>query len=321
MKCLIITGPSGAGKTLALNCLEDAGFYAADNLPPSMLPAMADYCKSIHTKQMAVVVDPRCGAPFADLERFIGELRASGIKTDLLYLDTSEETLIRRFKETRRPHPFFRQTADGAPAGIAQAIATEAHLLAPARAIADRVLDTSQMTAAQFREAMLASWAGGRHSNLLVTVTSFGFKHGLPIDADQVFDVRFLANPHYVPHLQPLDGRNEGVAAYVHADPLYAGFFDRMYDLTAFALPAYIREGKAYLNVAIGCTGGQHRSITLAIDLEDRLRRDGYETVVIHRDLNASRPEVDEQTWTGGNEPAGPPPSAPGKAPRKPRSR
>ncbi|MDE2208086.1 MAG: hypothetical protein KGK12_15765, partial [Armatimonadetes bacterium] len=194
-------------------------------------------------------------------------------------------------------------------------------LLAHARAIADRVLDTSQMTAAQFREAMLDAWAGGRHSSLLVTVTSFGFKHGLPIDADLVFDVRFLANPHYVPHLQALDGRNAGVAAYVHADPLFTGFFDRMYELTAFALPAYIREGKAYLNVAIGCTGGQHRSITLAIDLEERLRGDGYETVLIHRDLNASRPEVDEQTWTGGNEAAGPTQDAQGKTARKSRGR
>jgi UPF0042 nucleotide-binding protein len=295
MRFVVITGPSGAGKTLALHSFEDAGYYAADNLPPRLLPALVAFCRAEGYERGAVVIDTRAGASFAELPAVLQELDKAGFHVETLYLDASDDALVQRFKETRRPHPLMSVPEDGVmEGGIVEAIQAERALLQTARALADSVLDTSAFTPAQLRDALHTAYAQDTRPSLLVTVISFGFKHGLPVDADLVFDVRFLANPHYVPDLQTLDGRDPQVVEYVHNDPLTRPFETHMEELVRFALPQYQREGKAYLNIAIGCTGGKHRSVVLAEDLAAQLRREGYRVVVRHRDAGAatSAPEA-----------------------------
>ncbi|MCW3098408.1 MAG: hypothetical protein JWL77_4026 [Chthonomonadaceae bacterium] len=282
MRFVVITGPSGAGKTLALHSFEDAGYYTADNLPPCLLPELADFCRKTERERCAVVVDARSGTAFDDLSDVMAQMNNDGVCVELLYLDASDGALVHRFKETRRPHPLVNEATQG---GIVEAIQLERVLLESARPLADRILDTSTMTAWELRDFMHATYSQDTRPGLLVTVTSFGFKHGLPVDADLVFDVRFLANPHYVPELKYLSGKSEAVAAYVHADPLTAPFQSRMNDLVDFALPQYQREGKAYLNISIGCTGGQHRSVVLAEDLAAQLTQAGYRVTIRHRDI------------------------------------
>jgi UPF0042 nucleotide-binding protein len=281
MRFVVITGPSGAGKTLALHSFEDAGYYTADNLPPSLLPNLAEFCRKNGRDRCAVVVDARSGAAFEELGDVLARMQETGLCAELLYLDASDEALVHRFKETRRPHPLVNEAATGS---IVDAIQRERALLESARPLAERILDTSTMSAWELRDHLHATYSQDTRPGLLVTVTSFGFKHGLPVDADLVFDVRFLANPHYVRDLRPLNGKAASVAAYVHADPLTAPFQARMNDLIDFALPQYKREGKAYLNIAIGCTGGQHRSVVLAEDLA-ALLQDEYRVTIRHRDI------------------------------------
>jgi len=282
MRFVVITGPSGAGKTLALHSFEDAGYYTADNLPPCLLPQLADFCLRTGRERCAVVVDARSGAAFEELGSVRTQMNNNGVCVELLYLDASDGALVHRFKETRRPHPLVSEATAG---GVVEAIRLERVLLESARPLADRILDTSTMTAWELRDFMHATYSQDTRPGLLVTVTSFGFKHGLPVDADLVFDVRFLANPHYVPELRFLSGKAAAVAAYVHADPLTAPFQTLMNDLVDFALPQYQREGKAYLNIAIGCTGGQHRSVVLSEDLAAQLLQNGYRVTIRHRDI------------------------------------
>lgn len=290
MRFVVITGPSGAGKTLALHSFEDAGYYAVDNLPPALLPALGAFCREQGYKGGAVVVDTRSGKAFAELPVVLEELRKAGFPLETLFLDAGDDALVHRFKETRRPHPLLTEPAEASPeGGIVAAIHQERAQLETARALAGRVLDTSAFTAAQLRAIIHDTYAPDSKPGLLVTVTSFGFKYGLPIDADLVFDVRFLINPHYVAALKGLDGRDARVARYVHQDPLTSPFQQRMEDLVDFALPQYQREGKAYLTIAIGCTGGQHRSVVLAEDLAARLRAEGYRVIVHHRDTERNR--------------------------------
>ena len=282
MRFVVITGPSGAGKTLALHSFEDAGYYTADNLPPCLLPVLADFCRETGRERCAVVVDARCGSAFEDLGDVMTQMNSAGVHVELLYLDAGDGALVRRFKETRRPHPLVGEATSG---GIVEAIQLERVLLASARPLAEHILDTSGMTAWELRDHLHATYSQDTRPGLLITVTSFGFKHGLPVDADLVFDIRFLANPHYVPELKYLSGRSAPVADYVHADPLTAPFQARMHDLIDFSLPQYQREGKAYLNIAIGCTGGQHRSVVLSEDLAAQLLHNGYRVTVRHRDI------------------------------------
>jgi UPF0042 nucleotide-binding protein len=297
MRFVVITGPSGAGKTLALHSFEDAGYYTADNLPPCLLPKLADFCRKTGRERCAVVVDARSGPSFEELSDVLAQMNADGVRVELLYLDASDAALVHRFKETRRPHPLVSEASAGS---IVEAIQLERVLLESARPLADRILDTSTLTAWELRDHLHTTYSQDTRPGLLVTVTSFGFKHGLPVDADLVFDVRFLANPHYIPELKTMSGKSASVAAYVHADPLTAPFQTRMNDLVDFALPQYQREGKAYLNIAIGCTGGQHRSVVLGEDLAARLLQNGYRVTVRHRDIQArdsrgqeeSRPEA-----------------------------
>jgi RNase adapter protein RapZ len=281
-RLVIITGPSGAGKTLALHSFEDAGYLASDNVPPCLLSGLASFCCQAGFARAAVVVDTRLGTAFNELEFTLTELKHQGIPAELLFLDAADESLVRRFKETRRPHPMLDERTDG---DIVSAIHRERALLQTARALADHVIDTSTFLIPQMRDAIHSAYAQDTRPGLLVTITSFGFKHGLPIDADLVFDVRFLANPHYVADLKPLDGRDPRVAAFVRHDPRTAEFQVKMNDLVRFALPQYQKEGKTYLNIAIGCTGGRHRSVMLAEELSAILKADGFRTVVHHRDL------------------------------------
>ncbi|HZP81885.1 MAG TPA: RNase adapter RapZ [Chthonomonadaceae bacterium] len=297
MRFVVITGLSGAGKTLALNSFEDAGYYAVDNLPPRLLPGLVHFCRTEGREKGAVVMDTRSGPAFAELPAVLQEMEKAGLTAEILFVDASEEALVQRYKETRRPHPLLTAPTDAlAEGGILEAIQAERNLLHTVRALADRILDTSALTGAQLREAIHAAYAEESRPGLLVTITSFGFKYGLPIDADLVFDVRFLANPHYVAGLKTLDGRDPRVARYVQQDPLTAPFVEKMQSLVDFTLPQYQREGKAYLNIAIGCTGGKHRSVVLAEALAEPLRQAGYRLVVRHRDVNRDRvtPSVQE---------------------------
>jgi UPF0042 nucleotide-binding protein len=321
MRFVVITGPSGAGKTLALHSFEDAGYYAADNIPPRLLPGLIAFCRQEGRELGVAVTDTRCGAAFNELPAVLQELNKGGCEVELLFLDAGDDVLVQRYKETRRPHPIFDELSEGAQdGGIMEAIALERARLETARAVADHILDTSAFTATQLRETIHASYAQATRPGLRVTVTSFGFKHGLPIDADLVFDVRFLANPHYVAALKNLDGRDPRVAGYVHADPRTATFETKMEDLVGFALPQYEQEGKAYLNIAIGCTGGRHRSVVLAEDLADRLREDGYRVSLRHRDIPSESATSISPQEEDELEPPGSDDCLPGKPARTPEA-
>ncbi len=290
MRFVVLTGPSGAGKTLALHSLEDAGYYTVDNLPPQLLPALVGFCEAGGFDRGAAVIDTRSGKAFGELPRVLEEMKRAGRQVETLFLDAGDDVLVFRYKETRRPHPMIAPPSEPSQeTGIIEAVDAERELLQAARALADSVLDTSEMSAMQLRDAIHSAYAQDSRPGLRVTITSFGFKYGLPIDADLVFDVRFLRNPHYVPELRRLDGRSEEVARYVHDDPLAAPFLDRICSLIDFALPEYEREGKAYLTIAIGCTGGKHRSVTLAVDLARRLEQSGHFAAIRHRDAGRSR--------------------------------
>lgn len=275
---LVVTGISGAGKTLAIQTLEDMGYHCTDNLPPSLLPAIAT--KMQDGAPMAIVVDTRWGESLLQAEASLQALKAQYPLT-LLFMDCSEEILIRRFKETRRPHPLVHEQPD-----LVQAIRLERERLAPLRAIADLTLDTTRMRAADLRAWIAQEFAlNTARSRMRIRLISFGFKHGMPGDADLVFDVRFLKNPHYVPHLQPKTGKNADVLTYILRDPNTQIFQQHLYNLLDFVIPEYEREGKAYLTIAIGCTGGRHRSVAMIEELNRRLESQGYAPTVDHRDI------------------------------------
>ena len=286
IRFVIITGPSGSGKTHALHGFEDIGYYAVDNLPPRLLPPLSDFCEEQGFYHVAVVVDSRCGASLQELPEVVHQLRKKSLPLELLFLDASDETLVRRYKEMRRPHPILTEATEG---GIVTAIQQERQLLEIARTLADQMMDTSPFTISQFREAIHTAYAGESRPGMLVTITSFGFKYGIPLDSDLVFDVRFLLNPHYVPELKPFDGRDARVAEYVRKDARTQPFQEKLTELVLFALPQYAEEGKAYLNVAIGCTGGKHRSVMLTEELANTLKKEGYRVVIHHRDVNQDK--------------------------------
>lgn len=290
MQLVIITGLSGAGKALAAKAFEDMGYLVVDNLPPLLLPELVTQSLGVGEAtpdaRLAVVVDARAGAAFAGLTGALDAVRERGVKPTLLFLDASDEALVQRFKETRRRHPLFEESG-----GILDGIRAERALLESTKEDADKAIDTSDLTPAQLREMLAADFAllPDKNQGLTVTVTSFGFKYGLPLDADLVFDVRFLINPHYVDALRPFDGRDAKVEAYVMQDPDAPVFLDKLYDLMDWSVPQYVEEGKAYLTVAIGCTGGRHRSVMVAEKLGAHLSAHGYRVLVQHRDVGKSR--------------------------------
>lgn len=278
---VVLSGMSGAGKQLAATFFEDLRWRVVDNLPPRLLPLLVEETASA-AAPLCLVCDVRSGGGdelLLALERLRGE---AGARPVLLFLDASDMVLIQRFKETRRTHPLFE-----ACGGILPALAAERALLGPVKERADVVLDTSDRSPADLRAQIAERFAGSqqRAQPLTVTVASFGFKHGMPLDADLLFDVRFLNNPHYVDALRPFDGRDAAVARYVMADERTGCFLERLYDLVGWSLPQYVVEGKAYLTIAIGCTGGRHRSVVVGEQLAGFLRERGYRVLVEHRDV------------------------------------
>lgn len=279
-RTLLVTGMSGAGRSTALKVLEDLGYEAVDNLPlglfDKLLATSDDYDAE---RPLAIGIDSRTRAFDADaiVER-IGDLRAEGVDITLVFLDCSGTELTRRFSETRRRHPLAldRPAADG--------IAREREIVAPLRRAADIVIDTSDYAVADLRRALAGRFARAGVDPLTLTIMSFGFARGLPRDADLVFDMRFLANPHWVPSLRPLTGDDPAVGAYVAADPAFDPAFDRIAELLLLLLPRYGAEGKSYLTVAFGCTGGRHRSVYVARQMAERLAAAGWPGSVVHRD-------------------------------------
>lgn len=280
----VITGLSGSGKTTALHVLEDLGYYCIDNLPAALIPRFVELCEgSDEISRVAFGVDSRSREFLDQVPRALDEVRARGHAVDMLYLEAGDDTLVRRFSETRRPHPM----AEGSD--VAGAIVRERRLLANLREHATRIIDTSAFTSQQLRgelRSIFARDAGAGPGALQVSVVSFGYKHGLPADADLVFDVRFLPNPFYVEDLRPLTGRDEPVADYVLRHPATQEFLDHLGRFLDFALPWYEREGKSYLTVALGCTGGRHRSVVLVERLGRMLQERGVGHSIRHRDVD-----------------------------------
>lgn len=287
MQLVIITGMSGAGKASAAKVFEDMAYTVVDNLPPILLPELVEKCLTVGEQppgeRLAVVIDARAGSFLMGLEPALILVRQAGVRPILMFLDATDGVLIQRFKETRRKHPLFE--AEG---GILGSLRAERSLLEDIKEGSDKVVDTSDMDAPTLRNLLLTEFAPALDKNqgLVVTVNSFGFKYGLPLDADLVFDVRFLINPHYVDDLRPYDGRNQIIEEYVMRDPDSGLFLQKLYDLIDWSIPRYIAEGKAYLTVAVGCTGGRHRSVVVSEKLGHHLRDLGYRVLVQHRDVN-----------------------------------
>ncbi|MGG5886714.1 RNase adapter RapZ [Falsiroseomonas sp. HC035] len=281
---LLVTGLSGAGKASILRTLEDLGFETVDNPPLQILQELV----ADGSAPLAIGVDARSrGFDAAELLRAVARLRDSpGIAANLIFATAEEPVLLRRFSETRRRHPL----APGGPLGsrVTEGIAREAALLAPLREAADLVVDTSEMPLPELRRQIERRFRPENASGLAIGIVSFGFPKGLPREADMVWDVRFLRNPHYDPVLRPMTGRDAPIADFVEADPTYAPFWDRMTGLIELLLPRYAAEGKKYLTVAIGCTGGRHRSVLVAERLASHLASSGWRVDLIHRDMPSS---------------------------------
>ncbi|MGH9520680.1 MAG: RNase adapter RapZ [Terriglobales bacterium] len=280
---VIITGLSGSGKGSVVKVFEDSGYYCVDNLPVGLLHQFVELAQQAEEVQrVAVVVDVREGRSLDALPAMLTALQRPPVRLTVLFLEASDEVIIRRFSETRRPHPLRGERASDVRSGIRR----ERRLLAPIRERADLVVDTSKFNVHELRafiqERVIQS---GLAPAMRVQLTSFGFRNGVPVDADLVFDVRFLPNPNYIASLRPHSGRNADVAAYVRSFAQTGEFLHRVRDLLAFLLPHYMQEGKSYLNIAIGCTGGRHRSVYIAEALRRELRQLGYKPGLVHRDL------------------------------------
>lgn len=277
----VITGMSGAGRATAANVLEDLGFFVIDNLPPALIGKVAELARGGTSPQRyGFGVDVRTGSFVADLDEALAELRAIGARTRVLFLEASDDALIRRFDASRRPHPL----ADAER--LLEGIQKERALLEELKGRADVVIDTSMLNVHQLRDRLVAIFAADHAAaKLQVDIVSFGFKHGLPLDADLVFDCRFLPNPHWVDELRPLDGRDAPVRDYVMAQAESKAYLEELHRLFELTLPAYDREGKAYLSIAMGCTGGRHRSVAMAEALGGILTDLGYRPHIRHRDV------------------------------------
>jgi RNase adapter protein RapZ len=277
---IIITGLSGSGKASALKAFEDLGYYSVDNLPLELLPRFADLVRqSTEIDRAALVVDVREGQTLDRFPAMLQQVRKS-LATTVIYLEASEAALLRRYSETRRPHPLGKEGM------VRPALESERSLLNPIRNVADIILDTSNFNVHELRAYLQAKFESeGAGRSLLISSISFGYKNGVPLEADLVFDVRFLPNPHFIPEFRKLTGRHSKVAAYVRNFPQTQEFLDRVTEMLLFLLPHYIQEGKSYLTVAFGCTGGQHRSVAIAEEIAKRLAKRGYRIKTGHRDM------------------------------------
>jgi UPF0042 nucleotide-binding protein len=293
---VIITGMSGSGKGSALKALEDLGYYAVDNLPLELLPNFAALVKNATSPdhdpldhglseidKAVIVVDVREGPTLELLPTILLKVKKT-LHTSVVFLDATDAVLVRRFSETRRPHPLSRSEM------VARSITSERQMLDEVRNLADFIVDTSGFNVHELRAYMQAKFGpqdgnGTTESQLLVSCLSFGFKNGVPLDADLVFDVRFLPNPHFVPEFRKLTGQDPMVAQYVRSFPQTETFLDKVTDMLSFLLPHYIKEGKSYLTIAFGCTGGQHRSVMMAEEMAARLGKSGFRVKAVHRDM------------------------------------
>ena len=280
LEFVVITGMSGAGKSYAIKCFEDMGYFCVDNLPTTLMPTFADLASRSmqQIRRVALGVDVREGEYLSHLLDAISELKGRRHSVEVLFLEASDEALVRRYHETRRRHPL----AEG---NVLEGIGAERKAMANLREVADRIIDTSSLTVHQLKALLIDLYVAPKERpGLATSLVSFGFKHGIPFDADLVFDVRFLPNPHFVEGLRPLDGRHADVRDFIFKHDESREFLGLLKQLLAFLLPCYQREGKAYLTVAIGCTGGRHRSVAFVEALRGYLDDLGFAPTVVHRD-------------------------------------
>ncbi len=285
MEFVILTGLSGAGKTNALHAMEDIGFYCVDNLPPLLLDTFYDLCENAtdtRMKRVAVVADARSGEMFGELSDVLQKAKLDGKRFKTLFLDAKLDTLVIRYKETRRKHPLSGEMVSGS---VEEAVELENELMKAVREMADYVIDTTFMTPAQLKERVTTLFTGEIGDSLLVTFMSFGFKYGIPMEADLIFDVRCLPNPFYIPELKPLTGLDEAVVDYVMSFDVSRQFMKKLEDFIDFTLPLYKQEGKSEVVIGIGCTGGKHRSVTVARLLNTHLVEQNQKSATHHRDI------------------------------------
>lgn len=278
---VIITGLSGSGKGTALKALEDLGYYSVDNLPIDLIPKFAELAGEVpRVRRAAIVVDIREGSTLDRFPALYKRIRKK-VPARLLFLEADDATLIRRFSETRRPHPL------GANQSVAESVRRERERLAPIRRLADPIINTSKFNVHELRDTIHSAFRGQQcDPEILIHVNSFGFRHGVPSDSDLVFDVRFLPNPNYIPAFKALSGKNPQVARYIRSFPQTTEFIDRISELLVYLLPHYIEEGKSYLTISFGCTGGRHRSVMIAHEIRKHLAEAGYRVKETHRDVS-----------------------------------
>ena len=280
LELVVITGMSGAGKTVAMQSFEDMGYFCVDNMPPSLLPKFWELVKeSGKITKIALVIDLRSRAFFDEIMTAIAGLdNTSFITTKILFLEASDDALVSRYKETRRTHPLAGEGR------IYDGIVAERRLLQDIKTRSQKVIDTTNLSPRKLREEIMQAFSTGSEGVFTIQVMSFGFKYGIPIDADVVMDVRFLPNPHYIPELRPLTGLDESVYDYVMSQPEAKTFYHKFMDLLDFSIPGYKKEGKSSVTIAIGCTGGQHRSVAFAERIGRELLSDSYNVTISHRD-------------------------------------
>lgn len=286
MNFLIVTGLSGAGKSQSIKILEDLGYFCIDNLPPKLVTDFAVMCEQHEGEfeKVAIGMDIRSGFFFNEMLSALDEFEKKGHNYEMLFLDASDETLIKRFKLTRRKHPL-------SPEGrISKGISIEREKLAPVKRYADNIIDTTNLSGLELKDELIHLYVeGGRSEGLIINLVSFGFKYGIPIDADLVFDVRFLPNPYYIETLKKNSGLDTNIQNYVSGFPETKTFLDKLEDFVEFLIPGYLKEGKAQLVIAIGCTGGRHRSVALTEFMTDRLKTNGHRVKTEHRDISEEK--------------------------------
>ena len=280
MRFVIITGLSGAGKSQVVKCLEDMEFYCIDNMPPALIPNFVEVCYQSKLEKVALVTDLRGGEMFKQIFDALNKLKQSKYEFELLFLEASDEVLVKRYKETRRRHPLLSSNTT-----VVNAIAEERQILSELRKIATHIIDTSNLTLNQLKKQITDIFRdGGQYEGIVTYVESFGFKYGIPLDADLVFDVRFLPNPFYIDDLKQYTGNDKCVSDYVMSYPQSVTFLNKLQEMITFLLPHYIEEGKSQLVIAIGCTGGQHRSVTIANELYKYLKANNHNVFLRHRE-------------------------------------
>jgi UPF0042 nucleotide-binding protein len=281
-RIIVVTGLSGSGRSAALKAFEDIGFYCVDNLPLALLSAFVGFAQqSNETARSAIGIDIREKGFPENFPTLYGRLRSQGYMLAMLFLDASDQTIVRRFSETRRPHPVAKGTTP-----LLDGIRKEREALSEVKKLADWIIDTSDLTVHDLRQTIELEYSAGDSDRpMVVTFVTFGYKFGVPYDLDLLFDLRFLPNPHFVPELRPHTGENVNVREYIMASPDSKEFLEKLLEFLGYLLPRYRREGKSYLTIGFGCTGGRHRSVALSLIIAERLRESGYDVVIKHRDI------------------------------------